>query len=107
MDDQLQDRSKSDLPCSESGDALAFLEQVRSDYQFEKCRRVFESSASWTEPSTKMQPIKSSDTEQPLGQTCRFGRFEIFGHLGQGGFADVFLAYDPALDRRVALKVLP
>ena len=33
------------------------------------------------------------------------GRFEIVKVLGQGGFATVYLAHDPTLQRRVALKV--
>jgi tetratricopeptide (TPR) repeat protein len=33
------------------------------------------------------------------------GRFRVQGHLGAGGFARVYLAHDPSLDRQVALKV--
>lgn len=35
----------------------------------------------------------------------RVGRFEIHSILGDGGFARVFLARDPKLDRMVALKI--
>jgi uncharacterized protein YjdB len=34
------------------------------------------------------------------------GRFEIEKELGEGGMAAVYLAYEPALDRRVAIKVM-
>lgn len=37
----------------------------------------------------------------------RVGRFEPRELLGRGGFADVFLAYDPREDRELALKALP
>lgn len=34
------------------------------------------------------------------------GRFEILSELGRGGQGTVYLAYDPQLDRRVAIKTL-
>mgnify|MGYP003589839364 CR=1 FL=1 len=36
----------------------------------------------------------------------QFGRFQITGALGRGGMAAVYRAYEPRLDREVALKVL-
>jgi serine/threonine-protein kinase len=39
-------------------------------------------------------------------ETRAFGRYELRGVLGNGGFATVYRAYDPALQRDVALKTL-
>ena len=36
----------------------------------------------------------------------RFGKYQIIAPLGAGGMASVHLAYDPDLDREVAIKVL-
>jgi eukaryotic-like serine/threonine-protein kinase len=37
----------------------------------------------------------------------KVGRYEIKAELGRGGMATVYLAYDPNVDREVALKLLP
>ena len=34
------------------------------------------------------------------------GRYFVAGMVGEGGMASVYLAYDPELDRRVAIKLL-
>ena len=41
----------------------------------------------------------------PIGDVKSLGRFEIRKRLGAGAFGEVCLAYDPQLDRDVALKV--
>jgi serine/threonine protein kinase len=48
-------------------------------------------------------PRTGSVPSEEIPQTI--GRYEILKHLGQGAFADVYLAHDPQLDRQVALKV--
>lgn len=42
--------------------------------------------------------------EDLIGQS--FGKYKLFGHLGTGGMARVFKAYQSTLDRYVALKVM-
>jgi serine/threonine protein kinase len=41
-----------------------------------------------------------------LGELGRFGPYPVLGELGHGGMGNVFLAEDPRLGRRVALKVM-
>ncbi|MEX1368699.1 MAG: serine/threonine-protein kinase [Nannocystaceae bacterium] len=48
------------------------------------------------------------DVSQPqmLAPRTKLGRYDVLELLGQGGMGSVYTAYDPQLDRRVAIKVL-
>ena len=55
-------------------------------------------------PTPSHVPIDAAAT--PLGRGAVIGRYLILGLVGRGGMGEVYAAYDPELDRKVAVKLL-
>jgi eukaryotic-like serine/threonine-protein kinase len=51
-------------------------------------------------------PPPEPEAPPPLAPGERLGRYVVLSLLGQGGMSTVYLAYDPQLDRKVALKLV-
>jgi len=74
----------------------------------QKCGREFVVSSlreGVSRPPSLREAGKEAAATELAGAPKKVGRFEIRSRVGAGAFGSVFRAYDPLLDREVALKV--
>src|SRR5438874_8892604 len=55
---------------------------------------------------TAILSAEQQDTLFPILQEATLGDYDIYGELGRGGMAAVYLALDLALNRKVAIKTM-
>jgi formylglycine-generating enzyme required for sulfatase activity/tRNA A-37 threonylcarbamoyl transferase component Bud32 len=65
------------------------------------------SEPSPTAPLPTTAPLPPDSGAQPALPFTLAGAYEVTDRIGQGGMGDVYLAYEGALDRKVAIKILP
>lgn len=82
------------------------IERLRTVQRIADAQRVINSRAMETDRAD-MEATRSLPPQETPDATDRtWGPLTIRAKLGQGSFGEVFRAYDPALDREVALKLI-
>src|SRR6478609_4903364 len=50
--------------------------------------------------------VQGSGSPEGLARGSAIGRYIVLGLVGRGGMGEVYAAYDPELDRKIAVKLL-
>ncbi|MCC6337955.1 MAG: protein kinase [Myxococcales bacterium] len=96
--------TEDDLRRLAAGNPGADAERLRAHLaQCPGCTRTFEALAEAELGATARSPSGGPATESPLGQV---GRYVVLRKLGAGAMGQVLEAFDPQLERKIALKML-
>ena len=101
-------------PCLDENQVLAYVERALpqdAEAAAERHLRSCEACAQLAATVLMLQSAAEPPSEAParaeqLLATPTLGRFVPLGELGRGSMGRVLAAYDPELDRRVAIKLV-
>ena len=102
--------------CLDEGRVLAFVEGTLSDDGRSEVEAHLAACSACAELTTWVAADQAHRSRAPgeegrpfIGQLApgaRVDRYQILGGVGRGGMGEVYAAYHPDLDRRIALKVV-
>lgn len=105
----LEELAGGDGPYAEAVRGLRLQEESVApglDRAMRELKRDAADAKTLTAPPPTENPFDFLDPPQKPGQLGRLGPYEVIELIGQGGMGIVFKAFDPALHRFVAVKVL-
>jgi serine/threonine protein kinase/Tfp pilus assembly protein PilF len=110
------ERRRASTDCIAEGSVLAFLSGTLAADDREQVERHIGTCApcadlvTWAAADQADTTGVSGKVGRPfvgeLQPGARVGRYQILGALGRGGMGEVYAAYHPDLDRKIALKVV-